>query len=90
MLAAITLPKPCNSPSKEKPCKLLCLPIYEVQLHVGRSYVNPMLLVAAESTFTLINNNIPATSTLQKQRMKKRATINTSPMIVPTTIPAMT
>ena len=44
--------------------------------------------ISVHSTFTL--KNIPATSTLQKQRMKKRATINTSPMIVPTTIPAMT
>lgn len=60
---------------------------------VGRSYeeiLKPSLLVAKESTFTLINYNIPATSTLQKQRMKKRVTINTSPMTVPTIIPAMT
>lgn len=28
----LTLPKPCNSSSKGKQCKLLCLAIYEVQL----------------------------------------------------------
>ena len=33
--------------------------------------------------------HLPATSTLQEKTMKKRATINTSPMMVPTAIPAM-
>ena len=50
------------------------------------------LNVTVPSPHTPLHNehvHVSATSTPQEKTMKKRATINTSPVMVPTTIPAM-